>query len=188
MKEMWEEKLSPLVDRDSFTRDALLRRGILSDAYHPEMEKVHLENARKLKALIDKNGFPVLSTAGEKGVRLSWLIIHHAISLPDFVRECLLEMRMAAANHDYPLDLLAYTEDRVAYFEGRGQLYGTNRDWDEGELKPTPIEDPAKLSVRRKSMGLPPQIPTLISEERPPKDPEKKGREFQEWLKKVGWR
>ncbi len=186
--EIWVEKLSPLVERDHFTREALLKRGILADTYHPEMEKVHLENARKLKALIDKEGFPTLSTAGEKGVRLSWLIIQHAISLPDFMKEYLLEMRMAAANKDYPLELLACTEDRVAFFEGRGQLYGTSLDWQDGELKPTPIEDPTKLSVRRKAMGLPPQIPSLITEERPPQDPVKKQREFMEWLKRVGWR
>lgn len=187
--EMWEIKLAPMVERDHFIREGLLGRGVLSDTYHPEMEKVHLNNARKLKELIEANSFPTLSNAGEKGVRLSWLIIQHAISWPDFMKECLLQMRLAAADQDYPLELLAYTEDRVAYFEGRGQLYGTNRDWQNGELLPTPIEDPSKLNLRRRSLGLPPLNPgTLISEERPPKDPEKKAWEFSQWLKKVGWR
>lgn len=187
--EIWEQKLAPLVERDHFIREGLLKRGILSDAYHPEMEKVHLENARKLKALIDQHGFPVLSNAGEKGVRLSWLIIHHAISWPSFMQECVIEMRLAGAARDYPLELLAYVEDRIAYFEGRGQLYGTNFDWLEGELKPTPIEDPDKLDFRRKAFGLPPMNPAArITEERPPADPVKKNQEFNLWLKKVGWR
>jgi hypothetical protein len=114
----------------------------------------------------------------------------HAISLPDFMRECLTQIRLAAASQDFPLELLAYLEDRVLYFEGKGQLYGTNYDWQDGELKPTPIQDISSLPYRRRSMGLPP-MPSEVSrvtEERPPKDPAKKAREFDEWLKKVGWR
>lgn len=186
---LWEEKLAPLVDRDHFTRDALLRRKILSDTYHPELEKVHLENARKLKALIGKHSFPTLSNAGEKGVRLSWLIIQHAISLPDFMRECLTEIRLAAAAKDYPLELLASLEDRVSLFERGVQIYGTNRDWQNGELVPTPIEDPDFVDLRRRGLGLPPlDLSPLVTEDLPPKDPVKKEQEYREWLKKVGWR
>lgn len=186
----WVEKVSPLVERDLYIRDALLKRGDLADTYHKEMEKVHIENAYKLKSFIEKKGFPVLSNAGEQGVRLTWLIIQHAISLPDFMRDCLMQIRLAAGQQDYPLELLAYTEDRVAYFDGRPQLYGTNLDWQDGELKPTPIEDIKLVDQRRKSIGLPPLAFHMqtITEERPPKDPKKKEQEFQVWLKKVGWR
>lgn len=187
---IWKKKLSPWVERDHFIREALIKRGTLEDTYHPEMEKVHLENVTKLKSLIEEEGFPVLSNAGEEGVRLSWLIIQHGISAPDFMRECLTQMRLAAADGDYPRDLLAYTEDRVAYFEGRPQLYGTNLDWQDGELLPTPIEDPKFLDDRRKSVGLPPLAESLFhfKETPPPKDPQKKTLEFQKWLLRVGWR
>lgn len=186
----WEEKLSFLVQQDHQMREVLLSKGILSDSYHPEMEKVHLANARKLNAMIEKKGFPVLSNAGETGVRLSWLIIQHSISWPDFMKECLLQMRLAAAQNDYLLELLAYTDDRIAYFEGRPQLYGTNMEWIDGELCRTPIEDIDRLDMRRKSLGLPPiaRVPITASMERPPKDPLKKEKEFKLWLVKVGWR
>lgn len=186
----WEEKLNFLVQQDHQMRNILLEKGVLSDTYHPEMEKVHLNNARRLSEMIKKMGFPVLSNAGEKGVRLSWLIIQHSISWPDFMKECLLEMRLAAAQNDYILELLAYTEDRVAYFEGRPQLYGTNADWVNGELKRTPIEDITRVDVRRKSIGLPPlsSTPAQGPLDRPPKDPVKKEEEFRNWLIKVGWR
>lgn len=186
----WEDKLQPLVDRDQFIREALVTRGVLEDTYHPEMEKCHIENAIKLQQLIQKRGFPVLTSASEKEVRLSWLIIHHSISCPDFMRECLLQMRLAVANEEYPADLMAYTEDRVAYFEGRGQLYGTSFDWTDGQLQTTAIEDLKMLDHRRSSVGLPPMdwSPTHFSHSRPPKDPVKKANEFQAWLKKVGWR
>lgn len=186
---LWKDKLAPLVERDMFIREGLLQRGVLNDAYHPEMEKVHIENARKLKALIDAYGFPVLSTAGESVVKLAWLIIHHAISLPDFMQDCLIEMRLAAAQDDFPKDLLAYTEDRVRFFEGKPQLYGTNSDWQEGELKPTPIEDAPQVNLRRKAMGLAPlESFTSSSMDRPPKDPGSKQQEFEAWLKRTGWR
>jgi hypothetical protein len=187
--QIWEEKLAFLVQQDHQIREVLLGRGILSDKYHPEMEKVHINNAQKLSKMINKMGFPVLSNAGENGVRLSWLIIHHAISLPDFMRESLIQMRLAAAQNDYILELLAYTEDRVAFYEGRPQLFGTNTEWINGELKRTEIEDISRLDLRRKSLGLPPaaSVPTS-SMERPPRDPQKKDREFKDWLIKVGWR
>lgn len=171
-------------------REVLLSKGILSDTYHPEMEKVHINNARRLQEMINKMGFPVLSNAGEKGVRLSWLIIQHAISLPDFMKESLTQMRLAAGQNDYILELLAYTEDRVAYFEGRPQLYGTNADWIKGELRRTPIEDITRVDARRKAMGLPPltDTPLFTGNDRPPKDPEKKAKEFEAWLIKTGWR
>ena len=186
----WEEKLKFLVDQDHQMRNLLLEQGVLSDAYHPEMEKLHLNNARRLNEMIKKMGFPVLSNAGETGVRLSWLIIQHSISWPDFMKECLIEMRLAAGQNDYILELLAYTEDRVRYFEGRPQLYGTNADWIKGELKRTPIEDLPKVDLRRKALGLPPILNVTLesSMEKPPKDPEKKEREFKEWLIRVGWR
>ncbi|WPU65936.1 DUF6624 domain-containing protein [Peredibacter starrii] len=186
---VWEEKLSFLVQQDHAMREVLLQKGVLWDTYHPEMEKIHLANAKKLQSMIQKMGFPVLSNAGEKGVRLSWLIIHHAISWPDFMKEGLTQMRLAAAQHDYLLELLAYTDDRIAFYEDRPQLYGTNLDWIAGELKRTPIADPAFLDQRRKSLGLPPvsRVPIPTGEERPPKDPEKKLREFKEWQRRVGW-
>lgn len=186
----WEEKLQFLVDRDHQMREVLLERGILADTYHSEMEKIHLANARILSEMIEKMGFPVLSNAGEKGVRLSWLIIHHAISWPSFMQEGLIQMRLAVADDDYIPELLAYIEDRVAYFEGRPQLYGTNLDWIDGELKMSPVADPVHLDLRRKSLGLLPISEIGIANiiERPPKNPQQKELEFKIWLVKVGWR
>lgn len=185
----WVDKLRPLVQKDFTLRQVLLEKGTLNDVYHPEMEKLHLENATKLRKLIEKMGFPVLSNAGEEGVRLSWVIIQHSISLPSFMQDCLLQMRLAAGQHDYTLELMAYTEDRVAWLEGRPQLYGTNLDWKDGELKPTPIEDPGLVDVRRRGIGLPPLSEARISssQERPPRDPVKKAKEFEAWRSRVGW-
>lgn len=186
----WEEKLTPLVQHDHQIKNILLEKGIYSDGYHPDLEKIQLRNAQKIAEFIKKYGFPVLSNAGENGVRLSWLIIHHAISWPDFMRDSLVQMRMAAAQNDYPLELLAYTEDLVAYLEGRPQLYGTHSDWIDGELKTTPVEDPKGLEYRRKSMGLNPigQMSPQGPHDKPPQNPLEKHKQFNQWLVRIGWR
>ncbi len=80
----------------------------------------------------------------------------HAISKPDFMKGCLIEIRLAAGQNDYILELLAYLEDKVAFLEGRPQIYGTHTDWMEGELKATPIEDISRIDLRRKGVVLPP--------------------------------
>jgi hypothetical protein len=186
----WVEGLTPLVQREQFIRDALEQRGVLEDAYHPELKKVQTENANKLRLMLEQRGFPVLSSAGEEGIRLSWLIIHHSVSQPDFMRTCLEQMRMAAAQDDYPRDLLAYTEDKICFLEGKEQVFGTHFDWAGGELKPTPIGDEKFLNERRKAAGLPPMAECLpmVSHVPPPKDPTKKAKELDVWLKVVGWR
>ncbi len=186
----WEEKLRFYVDQDHQMKNLLLEKGTLNDCYHLELEKVHLNNAKKLSLLINKLGFPVLSNAGETGVRLSWLIIQHSVSLPDFMKDCLFQMRLAAGQNDYPLDLLAHTEDLVSYLEGRAQLYGTNSDWIGISFQLTPVEDPSKLNFRRKSMGLPPLGPNFkpLFQGRPPADPEFREKAFKKWLSRVGWR
>jgi hypothetical protein len=185
----WDEKLNFLVQQDHQMKNILLEKGIYTDCYHPELEKVHINNARRLQALVKKFGFPVLSNAGEQAVRLSWLIIYHSISLPDFMRTCLLEMRLASGQQDYILELLAHTEDKVAFLEGRPQLYGTHADWIQGDYKRTPIEDVARVDIRRKGMGLPPlhKSPLVITLERPPRDQDLRDREFKKWLVRVGW-
>ncbi len=47
-------------------------------------------------------------------------------------------------------------EDRICMFEGRGQRFGTQFDWDEaGEMNPKPIEEPGTVDRRRAEVGLP---------------------------------
>jgi hypothetical protein len=189
MNLFWINKLKILVQKDLDLKNVLNEKNLTIDFYPRELESLHIKNAKILEKLIEKNGFPVLSNAGEEGVRLSWIIIQHSISLSDFMRSCLDQMRLAAAQNDYPLELLAYTEDLIAYLEGRGQIYGTHMEWREGELCPSRIEDPQYVDLRRKSLGLSKldeQVKNLFLE-RPPRDEEKWKTNFKHWAKRVGW-
>ena len=88
-------------------------------------------------------------------------------------------------------------EDRIRFFEGRPQRYGTQLDWDaEGHLSPGEVEDPQRLVERRLAVGLPPleaQVEETRSRatsegERPPADHQAYASARDEWAASVGWR
>ena len=88
-------------------------------------------------------------------------------------------------------------EDRIRSFEGRPQRYGTQFDWDEqGRLSPLPLEDPAGVDARRRTIGLGALAHDLRRRrkaiprglERPPADWAARRRDMAEWLRQVGWR
>jgi hypothetical protein len=60
----------------------------------------------------------------------------------------------------------------------------------DGELRRTPVEDPDRLDLRRRSMGLAPVAVSagLNLRDRPPRDSAARTRDFEAWLVRVGWR
>ena len=92
---------------------------------------------------------------GGRDVRVTWLLVQHADSDPDFQRYCLA--LMYEARSDVDIQNIAYLEDRVRVNDGRPQLYGTQFTIDDaGNLAPLPIDDPEIVDSRRKKVGLPP--------------------------------
>jgi hypothetical protein len=105
-------------------------------------------------------------------------------------------MKQAAPGEVPPVQI-AMLEDRIRTFEGRGQLYGTQFDWDEqGRLSPMPIEDPDNVDERRATVGLGPLSEDLerrratmpATGEKPPADRSRREQEIKDWLRRVGWR
>jgi hypothetical protein len=139
--------------------ELLRERGILSDGYHPELEKVHLNNARRLAELIRSRGFPVPSNARDTGVRPSWPIVFHAGAWPLFVRDCLRELRLAAGRttirsiswpHRRPGRLLRGKAPALWHQPGLG---GRRTPPDAGR-GPRPARPPAPLDGPRSGGGL----------------------------------
>lgn len=188
-----QEELLHLMREDEVVREALASTGELFHGYHPGMEKVHLKNAKRLKELIEINkGFPTIGEVGEEACVAALRIVLHAISWPDFMRaqeEVLVDL---AKNGRVPKMYVAFLMDRIRFYEGRKQIYGTNSDWDEnGILRVTDVEDPENLNKRRAEMMLFPLESLVITQEVGdfrPADPVKRHKEFLEWTKKVGWR
>lgn len=198
MTENWTSLLVEAARRDLQTRARLAASGALYDGYHPEMEALHIENARLLERAIEEiGGWPGRSSHGDEGAGAAFLIVQHAISLPDFQRRALNLLLEAAQDGEINIVDTAYLSDRIALFEGRPQLFGTQFDWDEtGMLSPAPIEEPGSVDERRASVGLPP-LELAIAETRaraaaeggkPPADHARRKSEFATWARRVGWR
>lgn len=185
--------LLTLASRDIDAADRIRARGDLEDIYHPELEAIHIANAEQLSQIIDEHGLPGLSMVGVEGAEAVWLIIQHAISLPDFQRRCLPLLQEAARRGEFPHAYPVYLEDRISVNEGRPQRYGTQFDWDEtGRLVPYPIEDLLKVNELRREVGLNSMEENVTnmrsSAGKPPADYEAKKRAYERWLTRVGWR
>jgi hypothetical protein len=176
---------------DLKVREDLIRRGVIYDGYHPEMEAIHVRNASRLKEILAEYGWPVPSVVGDDGAEAAWLIVQHAIADPPFQRQCLPLLRSAAQTGEVPLWQVAMLEDRIRMFEGKPQIYGTQLETDsEGRVRPYMLEDPEHVEERRSEVGLEPLVERLAREKpsAKPADPERFEREYQAWLRRVGWR
>lgn len=182
---------------DVRVRAELLEAGLLGEGYNPRMRAVHERNAARLKEIIAARGWPGHSLAGEDGSNAAWFITQHAIGDPPFQRACAAAIEESVAKGEAPLAQFAFLIDRIRCFEGRPQLYGTQFDWDDhGEMNPCPIEDAEHVDERRTRAGL----NTIAERTReireqaaregntPPKDREAYKREYESWLRQVGWR
>ncbi len=149
------EKIIRLKNADLALRDKLIRSGQLSDGYSEEMRELHDRNAKILNEIIDAVGYPTIDKVGEEASEAAWLVIQHSIGQPDFMKKCVKLLEVAVSEKKANSKSLAYLTDRIAVFEGKPQLYGTQFDWTEnGELSPNDFDDLTKVNQRRKSIGL----------------------------------
>ncbi|KEZ93151.1 DUF6624 domain-containing protein [Nonlabens ulvanivorans] len=188
-------KIIQLKDADLALRDELIQKGQLGNGYNTDMEQLHIKNADQLDEIINLIGYPTIVKVGQEASEAAWLIIQHAISKPDFMKKCVQLLQHTDHNDTVKLNLV-YLTDRIAVFEERQQLYGTQFDWDaNGELSPQAYDDLNKVNERRKALDLPTleeqtqMIRQRAKEEKQstPTDFEKRKKEIRAWKKKVGW-
>jgi hypothetical protein len=149
------EKIIELKNADLILRDKLVQNGQLSEGYNEEMKELHNRNAKTLNDIIDKIGYPTIDKVGKEANEATWLVIQHSIGQPKFMKKCAELLVIAVSENKADPKNLAYLTDRIAVFEGKSQLYGTQFDWDEyRNLTPNPFDDLVKVNERRKSIGL----------------------------------
>lgn len=194
--EDFAERIIHLKNADLEFRDQLVQNGQLGDGYHVEMEKLHNENAKSLHDIILIIGYPSIDLVGKEASEAAWLIIQHAIGQPDFMKKCAELLKDLVNKNRADPKNLAYLTDRIAVFEGKAQLCGTQFDWDEnGEMVPNDFDDLIKVNQRRKAIGLNTleKQTALIrhqmekEKQTPPEDFENRKEEFNKWKKRVGW-
>jgi hypothetical protein len=191
------DELVAMAEEDKRVRAELVAGGSPFEGYHPTMQALHDRNAARLAEIIEQHGWPGRSLVGKDGSWAAWLVLQHAIAHPDLQRRGLLLLRKAAAGGEVPAAEVAMLHDRICFFEGRPQRYGTQYDWTEGgELVPWTIEDEAGVDARRRAVGLPPlaentrrirENAARDGDERP-HDWQERQRKFMEWARSVGWR
>ncbi len=190
------ERIIGLKNADLEFRNKLVQKGQLGKGYDKEMEKLHNRNAEILNEIIDTIGYPTIDKVGQEANEAAWLIIQHSIGQPDFMKKCAKLLKNAVSEKKAAQKNLAYLTDRIAVFEDKAQVYGTQFDWDKnGELSPNLINDLSKVNQRRKSIGLntiEEQTETLRKQAKnenqsPPPDFEKRKNEIKKWKRKVGW-
>ncbi|QDK46902.1 hypothetical protein DOM22_17945 [Bdellovibrio sp. ZAP7] len=186
------EEIQHMMREDTAVREVLASTGELFQGYAPAMEKVHLKHAQHLKTLIDEHGFPTISKVGKDAAIDAMRLILHAISWPEFMRSMEAVTVNLAKTGEVPKDYVARLMDRIRFYEGRKQIYGTNADWDDnGIMRITDVEDESKLNARRAEMDLPPLeslVITPLDGDFHPADPKKRHEEYVAWTLKVGWR
>ena len=78
----------------------------------PWDSSIDVANTERLKAIVQKCGWPTISEFGVEGAQAAWLIAQHADHDVDFQSECLELMKKENPDELNPTQL-AYLEDRV---------------------------------------------------------------------------
>ncbi|WP_377890621.1 DUF6624 domain-containing protein [Alkalihalobacillus sp. R86527] len=194
-KELANE-LIQMKKRDLELREQLLKEGTLFEGYPIEMEKVHIENGLRLTNIMEEFGWPNENKVGKEGADAAWLILQHAISLPQLQRNALSILEVEMKEGKIEPYQWAHLFDRISFFERKPQRYGTQFDWDDEEkMNPWKIEDEENVDQRRAEIGLPPlqeemkRIQKEIEENdvSPPSSMKKRMAEVHEWRERVGW-
>jgi hypothetical protein len=181
---------------DLALRNKLILARQLGEGYHKEMEILHIHNAGILNDIIEKIGYPTIDKVGREASEAAWLVIQHSISQPGFMKKCVRLLENEVNNNQADPGNLAYLADRIAAFENRPQLYGTQFDWDEnGNLSPNSFDELNKVNERRKSIGLNTlEEQTELIRKRAktenqsaPADVELRKQEIEKWKRSVGW-
>lgn len=153
------QELERLASEDLAVRERLAETGELYGGYHPEMQAVHRRNGQRLAAILDELGcWPGGHVVGPDGSLAAFLIAQHDIGNPNLLRRCRDLYAAAIEAGDADPANLAKLEDRIRYFEGRLQWYGTHWGWDEqGRFGSwPPVEEPETVDDRRATLGLAP--------------------------------
>lgn len=175
------QQLIEMARQDLKVREELLEQGKLFEGYHPDMERIHKSNAAQLSKIIDTIGYPTKLKVGEEASEAAWLIVQHAISEPDFMRRY-FTLLCQAGGEVSPLHC-AYLHDRICYFEGRPQRFGTQVD----KRGLFPVENADQMRRLREDLKLQAHDPALVVEFQKSSGDLHQDSEFNSWRVKTGW-
>ena len=119
-----------------------------------EQNELNTKNFARLENIIAAYGWPGRSLVGAEGTDAALIIFSHATL--DQQKSLLPMLREAVAAGQMTASQLARREDSILVNEGKSQIYGTYFVSDpDGHPVLAPVQDPASLEERRRSVGLP---------------------------------
>jgi hypothetical protein len=147
---------------DSLARALGKSREELYPYLNKQLNASDAANQARVKAIIQRYGYPGKSLVGEPTNEAAWYVIQHS----DDVDTYLPRIRKAAKKGELPYYLYAQMLDRQLMRGGKPQLYGTqalsynvtNPQTGQREGQPPfiwPIKNPAQVNERRQKAGFP---------------------------------
>lgn len=144
---------------DMTERDRQLQSGALGNNFAAQLahRRVTVHNGDRLAEILDRHGWPTMSSVGAEAARRAWLVAQHADRQLDLQRKALTLVTQAVEAGEANPQHLAMLRDRVLVNEGRRQIYGTQIAGvvDDAPV-PWPCEDPERMDERRTGVGLDP--------------------------------
>jgi hypothetical protein len=148
------KKLIEALEKDHQLREKLEKSGELFKGYNSEMRKCHEENAELLQNYISQYGWPFPSKFGNELHETAWFIAIHAISKPKLLKQVLNILENALKKGEKVAPEYAKLFDRIAIYEGRKQVYGTQFFPSKNGFYARDLLDPDNVDQRRTSLGL----------------------------------
>ena len=124
---------------------------------HEWDEQMDKRNTKRLKEIVRKYGWPIISLVGEQASSGAWVLIQHADHDIGFQKDILQIMeeiykkdRSEISPHD-----IAYLTDRILTHQNKPQIFGTQfQKSKKGGFEPLPIKNRKNIDARRKEFGL----------------------------------
>lgn len=118
------------------------------------MQQVDGPNLRRLKHIVNQDGFPTARMVGLDGVKAAWLLMLHAVDEADFQERVLQLTKGHVRRGEVSADDVAMLTDDLLVSRGKPQRYGSNFELRDGQWLPSTMEDEANVEVRRRAAGL----------------------------------
>lgn len=121
-------------------------------------DSVFTTHQKRLKEILDKQGFVGFDLAGKEGSLNFWLMVQHSDHNPDFQKEVLKKMKIEVDKENAEPSNYGLLVDRVNLNTGKPQIYGSQVDYNFAFAQAYPIKlaDSANVNKRRNSIGLEP--------------------------------
>jgi hypothetical protein len=153
------KELLQMEQRDQDARDrfiAAMEKGDLPDDDPTRLDAIQVDaiNLRRLKHIVNQDGFPTIAMVGVDGVHAAFLLTQHADKDLAFQEKILTIITRRWQSGEFDGNGYALLTDRVLRAEGKPQRYGTQFEERDGDWKPEPIADEARVDRRRHALGL----------------------------------